>query len=68
MEFLDLQIIGRVGKRDVTTPTFKAVSLTLFEPKRGKELRTLITGYELKDTFITLIKSYFIKLKEEDIY
>ena len=44
MEFLDLQIIGRVGKRDVTTPTFKAVSLTLFEPKRGKELRTLITG------------------------
>ena len=46
MEFLDLQIIGGVGKRDVTTPTFKAVLLTLFKPERGKELRTLITGYE----------------------
>ena len=66
MEFLDLQIIGGVGKRDVTTPTFKAVLLILFEPKRGKELRTLILA--TKDTFITLIKSYFIKLKEEDIY
>ena len=32
--------------RDVTTPTFKAVLLTLFKPERGKELRTLITGYE----------------------
>lgn len=46
MEFLDLQIMGGVGKRDVTTPTFKAVLLTLCEPKRGKELRTLITGCE----------------------
>ena len=46
MEFLDLQIIGGVGMRDVTTPTFKAVLLTLFKPERGKELRTLITGYE----------------------